>query len=113
FLSRGDPLSTLLEKKLKKDVSFAPGAEVREAKIESDLLLLRKIACQAPKIVKRNPQEVEFEFESSYVKDILSNIESMFEDFTLNKTSKIVNPRLFDKLEAQKPVLENNRRPNL
>lgn len=57
--------------------------------------------------------EVESESESSYVKDLLFNIESMFEDFTLNRASKIVNPRLFDKLEAQKPVLENNRKPKL
>ncbi|MFS7909224.1 putative virus X resistance protein-like, coiled-coil [Helianthus anomalus] len=37
----------------------------------------------------------------------------MFEDFTLNRTSKIVNPHLFDQLEAQKPVFDKKHEPKL
>ncbi|XP_024983774.1 uncharacterized protein LOC112519761 [Cynara cardunculus var. scolymus] len=44
--------------------------------------------------------------EPCYVKDILSDVESMFEDFSLGRTRKIVNPRRFDQLEAQRMVLE-------
>ncbi|KAI7732169.1 hypothetical protein M8C21_018451 [Ambrosia artemisiifolia] len=51
--------------------------------------------------------------ERVYIKKIPFNIESMFEDFTLNMTSKIVNPYLFDKLEAQKPGFEKKHEPKL
>ncbi|GJZ16755.1 DUF3741-associated sequence motif protein [Tanacetum coccineum] len=161
---RGDSLSTLLDKKLKKDVSLAPGGEFLGTLLEQNLRELTAMSspsvlvfqgtrsqdrirptslaenCMAGTKGKNHSEyycfyilsllfiaqergagslrkstmlEVESESESSYVKDLLSNIESMFEDFTLNRTSKIVNPRLFDKLEAQKPVLENNRKPKL
>ncbi|KAF5806495.1 hypothetical protein HanRHA438_Chr05g0231141 [Helianthus annuus] len=53
------------------------------------------------------------ESERVYMKNILSDIESMFEDFTLNRTSKIVNPHLFDQLEAQKPVFAKKHEPKL
>nr|GEW79460.1 hypothetical protein [Tanacetum cinerariifolium] len=161
---RGDSLSTLLDEKLKKDVSLAPGGEFLGTLLEQNLRELT--AMSSPSVLvfqgtrsqdrirptslaencmsgtkgknhseyycfyilsllfiaqergagslrKSTMLEVESESESSYVRDLLSNIESMFEDFTLNRTSKIVNPRLFDKLEAQKPVLENNRKPKL
>lgn len=53
------------------------------------------------------------ESEPRYVKDILSDIESMFEDFSLGRTRKIVNPRRFDELEAQSLVLEKQNEPKL
>ncbi|XP_076891279.1 uncharacterized protein LOC143542609 [Bidens hawaiensis] len=38
-------------------------------------------------------------WEPDYVKDVLADIETMFTDFTIGKTRKIVNPRVFDQLE--------------
>ncbi|XP_076944661.1 uncharacterized protein LOC143615423 [Bidens hawaiensis] len=38
-------------------------------------------------------------WESDYVKDVLADIETMFVDFTIGKSRKIVNPRVFDQLE--------------
>lgn len=140
YVKGGDSLSTLLEKKQKNKVSLAPGGEFLGALLEQNLRELTAMSSTSVSMFqdtrnvdrirpiflaencipgtkgwlrKSTMLEVESESESSYVKDLLSNIESMFEDFTLNRTSKIVNPRLFDKLEAQKPVLENNRKPKL
>ncbi|KAI3822361.1 hypothetical protein L1987_09950 [Smallanthus sonchifolius] len=45
-------------------------------------------------------------WEPDYVKEVLSNIETMFVDFTIGKTRKLVNPRVFDRLEFGKPVEE-------
>ncbi|KAJ0714899.1 hypothetical protein HanPI659440_Chr13g0494621 [Helianthus annuus] len=45
-------------------------------------------------------------WEPDYVKDVLANIETMFVDFTIGKTRKPVNPRVFDRLEVGKPVEE-------
>ena len=53
------------------------------------------------------------ESEPRYVKEILFDIDSMFEDFSLGRTRKIVNPRRFDQLEAQRPVLEKKYEPVL
>ncbi|PWA50136.1 DUF3741-associated sequence motif protein [Artemisia annua] len=140
YVMGGDPLSTLLDKKLKNNVSLAPGGEFLGTLLEQNLRELAAMSSTSVSMFqdtrnvdrirpiflaencvpgtkgclrKSTMMEVESESESSYVKDLLFNIESMFEDFTLNRTSKIVNPRLFDKLEAQKPVLENNRKPKL
>ncbi|KAJ0480378.1 hypothetical protein HanIR_Chr13g0630991 [Helianthus annuus] len=59
-----------------------------------------------------NKDESSFGFSSSdpqepdYVKEVLANIETMFVDFTIGKTRKPVNPRVFDRLEVGKPVEE-------
>lgn len=45
-------------------------------------------------------------WEADYVKEVLSDIESMFVDFTLGKSRKIVNPRVFDRLEFGRPNQE-------
>ncbi|KAF5772645.1 hypothetical protein HanXRQr2_Chr13g0579631 [Helianthus annuus] len=45
-------------------------------------------------------------WEPDYVKEVLANIETMFVDFTIGKTRKPVNPRVFDRLEVGKPVEE-------
>ncbi|KAI3687667.1 hypothetical protein L1987_81367 [Smallanthus sonchifolius] len=45
-------------------------------------------------------------WEPDYVKEMLANIETMFVDFTIGKTRKLVNPRVFDRLEFGKPVEE-------
>ncbi|KAD4384572.1 hypothetical protein R6Q59_011289 [Mikania micrantha] len=45
-------------------------------------------------------------WEQNYVKEVLANIETMFLDFTIGKTRKLVNPRVFDRLEFGKPVEE-------
>ncbi|KAL8216805.1 hypothetical protein R6Q57_023642 [Mikania cordata] len=45
-------------------------------------------------------------WEQDYVKEVLANIETMFVDFTIGKTRKLVNPRVFDRLEFGKPVEE-------
>ncbi|CAI9289320.1 unnamed protein product [Lactuca saligna] len=42
-------------------------------------------------------------WEPEYVTQVLEDIETMFTDFSLGKTRKIVNPRVFDKLEFGKP----------
>nr|KAJ0199371.1 hypothetical protein LSAT_V11C600306130 [Lactuca sativa] len=42
-------------------------------------------------------------WEPDYVTQVLDDIETMFTDFTLGKTQKIMNPRVFDKLEFGKP----------
>ncbi|KAI7729641.1 hypothetical protein M8C21_005079 [Ambrosia artemisiifolia] len=43
-------------------------------------------------------------WEPDYVKEVLANIETMFVDFTIGKTRKLVNPCVFDRLEVGKPV---------
>ncbi|XP_076960024.1 uncharacterized protein LOC143636266 [Bidens hawaiensis] len=43
-------------------------------------------------------------WEPGYVTEVLANIETMFVDFTIGKTRKLVNPRVFDQLEVGKPV---------
>nr|XP_043634208.1 uncharacterized protein LOC122605336 isoform X2 [Erigeron canadensis] len=45
-------------------------------------------------------------WEPEYVKEVLSDIEAMFVDFTIGKTRKIVNPRVFDRLEFGRPNQE-------
>ncbi|KAI3706866.1 hypothetical protein L6452_24895 [Arctium lappa] len=45
-------------------------------------------------------------WEADYVKEVLSDIERMFVDFTLGKSRKIVNPRVFDRLEFGRPNQE-------
>ncbi|KAL8226990.1 hypothetical protein R6Q57_016822 [Mikania cordata] len=42
-------------------------------------------------------------WEPDYIKDVLANIETMFVDFTIGNTRKIVNPRVFDRLEVSRP----------
>ncbi|KAK9079531.1 hypothetical protein SSX86_001203 [Deinandra increscens subsp. villosa] len=42
-------------------------------------------------------------WEPDYVNEVLANIETMFVDFTIGKTRKVVNPRVFDRLEFGKP----------
>ncbi|KAL9994038.1 hypothetical protein Hdeb2414_s0957g00968181 [Helianthus debilis subsp. tardiflorus] len=42
-------------------------------------------------------------WEPEYVTEVLANIETMFVDFTIGKTRKIVNPRVFDRLEFGRP----------
>lgn len=42
-------------------------------------------------------------WEPDYIKEVLSDIETMFADFTIGKTRKIVNPRVFDRLEIGRP----------
>ncbi|XP_071700290.1 uncharacterized protein [Rutidosis leptorrhynchoides] len=42
-------------------------------------------------------------WEPDYVKSVLADIETMFDDFTIGKTRKLVNPRVFDRLEFGKP----------
>ncbi|XP_076881363.1 uncharacterized protein LOC143529463 [Bidens hawaiensis] len=42
-------------------------------------------------------------WEPGYVAEVLANIETMFIDFTIGKTRKPVNPRVFDQLEVGKP----------
>ncbi|KAJ9555171.1 hypothetical protein OSB04_009785 [Centaurea solstitialis] len=45
-------------------------------------------------------------WEADYVKEVLSDIENMFVDFSLGKSRKIVNPRVFDRLEFGRPNQE-------
>ncbi|KAK1436351.1 hypothetical protein QVD17_02130 [Tagetes erecta] len=45
-------------------------------------------------------------WEADYVKEVLANIETMFVDFTIGKTRKLVNPRVFEQLEFGKPSEE-------
>lgn len=42
------------------------------------------------------------EWELEYVKEILSNIDLMFNDFATGRDNKIINPCLFDQLESRK-----------
>ncbi|PWA66787.1 DUF3741-associated sequence motif protein [Artemisia annua] len=42
-------------------------------------------------------------WEPDYIKEVLSDIDTMFADFTIGKTRKIVNPRVFDRLEIGRP----------
>ncbi|RZC88112.1 hypothetical protein C5167_015916 [Papaver somniferum] len=41
-------------------------------------------------------------WELDYVREILSNVELMFKDFTLGRAREIINPHLFDQLESRK-----------
>ncbi|RZC48635.1 hypothetical protein C5167_017063 [Papaver somniferum] len=41
-------------------------------------------------------------WELEYVREILSNVELMFKDFTLGRAREIINPHLFDQLESRK-----------
>ncbi|KAI3963757.1 hypothetical protein MKW92_053845 [Papaver armeniacum] len=41
-------------------------------------------------------------WELEYVREILSNVELMFKDFTLGRAREIINPHLFDRLESRK-----------
>ncbi|KAJ7980330.1 DUF4378 domain protein [Quillaja saponaria] len=45
-------------------------------------------------------------WELDYVKEILCNVELMFNDFALGRASEILNPHLFNKLESRKRGLE-------
>ncbi|XP_059646973.1 uncharacterized protein LOC132293478 [Cornus florida] len=47
-------------------------------------------------------------WELKYVKEILCNVELMFKDFALGRTSEIINPHLFDQLETRKGVSESH-----
>ncbi|KAL3812295.1 hypothetical protein ACJIZ3_013563 [Penstemon smallii] len=50
-------------------------------------------------------------WELEYINEILSNIEPMFKDYALGRTSEIIYPRLFDQLENRKgPVSRTKRR---
>ncbi|KAJ0779692.1 hypothetical protein HanPI659440_Chr06g0229321 [Helianthus annuus] len=42
-------------------------------------------------------------WEPEYLTEVLANIETMFVDFTIGKPRKIVNPRVFDRLEFGRP----------
>ncbi|XP_035835009.1 uncharacterized protein LOC118483377 [Helianthus annuus] len=46
-------------------------------------------------------------WEPEYLTEVLANIETMFVDFTIGKTRKIVNPRVFDRLEFGRPNEES------
>ncbi|KAL3505663.1 hypothetical protein ACH5RR_031045 [Cinchona calisaya] len=46
--------------------------------------------------------------EVEYVKEILFNIELMFNDFAIGRARDIINPHLFDQLESQRRVLNRN-----
>ncbi|KAK1411757.1 hypothetical protein QVD17_32468 [Tagetes erecta] len=130
--SGGGSLSTLLDQKLMELIAMSPASVPRESRITRTIIFQDKrnidrtskdsqVAGQEFGAVfskKSTTTEVDSyssaaDSELDYVKDILSNIESMFEDFTLNRTSKIVNPRLFDRLEAQKPFLDKKHEPKL
>ncbi|XP_010268047.1 PREDICTED: uncharacterized protein LOC104605122 [Nelumbo nucifera] len=57
--------------------------------------------------VPNNTSSTKWELE--YVREILSNAELMFRDFTLGRSREIINPHLFDQLESQKTGLRNVR----
>ncbi|MFS7988776.1 hypothetical protein Hanom_Chr11g01038861 [Helianthus anomalus] len=42
-------------------------------------------------------------WEPEYLTEVLANIETIFVDFTIGKTRKIMNPRVFDWLEFGRP----------
>ncbi|KAE9591650.1 hypothetical protein Lal_00038840 [Lupinus albus] len=45
-------------------------------------------------------------WELDYVKDILSNVEKMYMDFSLGQARKVVNPHLFNQMESRKGGFE-------
>ncbi|MFS7932794.1 hypothetical protein Hanom_Chr04g00372131 [Helianthus anomalus] len=42
-------------------------------------------------------------WEPEYLTEVLANIETIFVDFTIGKTRKIMNPHVFDRLEFGRP----------
>ncbi|XP_076944348.1 uncharacterized protein LOC143614950 [Bidens hawaiensis] len=123
----GGSLSTLLDQQLRELTAMSPAFVYQESRITRTIIFQdsrnrdrtsedAQVAGQEFSAVfskKPTTTEVDSKSEHSYIKNILSNIESMFEDFTLNRTSKIVNPHLFDQLEAQKPVFDKKHEPKL
>ncbi|KAI3826040.1 hypothetical protein L1987_00082 [Smallanthus sonchifolius] len=128
--TRGSSLSTLLDQQLRELTAMSQESRITRTIIFQDTRNQERISKddqvsgqEFGAVFSKKPTTTEVDTESSgteltesrlgYVKDILSNIESMFEDFILNRTSKIVNPRLFDQLEAQKPVFDKKHEPKL
>ncbi|XP_076910951.1 uncharacterized protein LOC143568769 [Bidens hawaiensis] len=123
----GGSLSTLLDQQLRELTAMSPAFVFQESKITRTIIFQdsrnRDRASKDAQVTgqelsaifskKPTTSKVDTESEHSYIKNILSNIESMFEDFTLNRTSKIVSPRLFDQLEAQKPIFAKKHEPKL
>ncbi|XP_071720526.1 uncharacterized protein [Rutidosis leptorrhynchoides] len=96
----GDSLSKFLDEKLTKLTTVSSASVSRESQI--GITPISQVKRNQDRTSPDRNFDVGTELERGYVKEILSDIESMFEDFTLFRTSKIVNPRLFDKLEAKR-----------
>ncbi|KAF5824006.1 hypothetical protein HanRHA438_Chr01g0045351 [Helianthus annuus] len=128
----GGSLSTLLDQQLRELTAMSPASVYHESRITRTIIFQDKrnqdgtskdaqVAGQEFGAVfstiltktEADPESFGNESERVYIKNILTNIESMFEDFTLNRTSKIVNPHLFDQLEAQKPVFDKKHETKL
>ncbi|KAI7732168.1 hypothetical protein M8C21_018450 [Ambrosia artemisiifolia] len=124
----GGSLSTILDQQLRELTAMSPASVYQESRITRTIIFQDKRTSKDAQVMgqefgavfSKKPTTTDAATDSSgiklervYIKKILFNIESMFEDFTLNRTSKIVNPHLFDKLEAQKPGFEKKHEPKL
>lgn len=110
----GDSLSTFLDQKLMELMTRSSTSVSQESEINETQIFLEKGNQDRMSVDhKLAVQESGPESERGYVMDILTDIESMFEDFTLSRTNKIVNPHLFDKLEAKRPFFEKKNEPRL
>ncbi|KVH99802.1 protein of unknown function DUF4378 [Cynara cardunculus var. scolymus] len=109
----GDSLSILLDKKLRDLTAMSSPSGSQESSISFRTRINRIPIFEGKRNQDRKSTMMDVDdaeqcnkSEPCYVKDILSDVESMFEDFSLGRTRKIVNPRRFDQLEAQRMVLE-------
>ncbi|KAL8205025.1 hypothetical protein R6Q57_010648 [Mikania cordata] len=114
----GGSLSTILDQQLRELISMSPASVSQEPRITRTIIFQDKrnrdrISKDDQVTTDVDTKSTRTKSERGYVQDILSNIESMFEDFTLNRTKKIVNPRLFDQLEAQKQVFDKKHEAKL
>ncbi|KAI3737993.1 hypothetical protein L2E82_28011 [Cichorium intybus] len=114
----GDSLRTLLDQKLTELTAMSHRARINTTPIykddpSSDFSLFKGQELVAVFSKKSTTMEVDNDSEPNYVKYILSDIESMFENFTLGRTQRIVNPRLFGQLEGQRPGFEKKNEPRL
>ncbi|KAI3512277.1 hypothetical protein L1887_19592 [Cichorium endivia] len=123
----GDSLSTLLDQKLTELTAMSNRARINTTPmykddpssdfssiVQSSINPLFKGQELVAVFSKKSPtMEVDNDSEPNYVKYILSDIESMFENFTLGRTQRIVNPRLFGQLEGQRPGFEKKNEPRL
>nr|XP_043610211.1 uncharacterized protein LOC122581945 [Erigeron canadensis] len=123
----GDSLSSLLDQKLRELTAMSAVSVSLESRINTTPifqdkrnrykasidhnLIVQEHGAGFPK--KPTTMEVDTESEAGYVKGILSDIGTMFEDFVLNRTGKIVNPRRFDQLEAKRRVFEKKHEVKL
>ncbi|KAL4560270.1 hypothetical protein LXL04_032420 [Taraxacum kok-saghyz] len=98
------------EDRFYKDDSFSALSSKSQAPIKQLFKDQQLVAVSSKKFTTI---EVETESEPNYVNDILFNIKYMFEDFAKGRTHKIVNPRLFDILEAQRPNLRKKNEGKL